>query len=71
MRTEKNFEDTARGIRWDTYKTVTDDREVTFDSHLYSYNPPLPDAPHYETSAPRVAGWDDPDNTTGWADVPE
>jgi hypothetical protein len=76
MRTEKNFEDTARGIRWDTYKTVTDDREVTFEGHLYtypySYNPPPPDdAPHYETSAPRVAGWNDPDNTTGWANVPE
>ena len=28
-------------------------------------------APRYETSAARVAGWNDPGNTTGWAGVPE
>jgi hypothetical protein len=34
------------------------------------YNPPVPEGmPHYETSAPRVGGWPDPNNTTGWADV--
>lgn len=76
MRTEKIFESTARGIRWDTYKTVTENGEVTFDdmihTYTYSYNPPAPDdAPHFETSAPRVAGWNDPGNTTGWAEVPE
>jgi vancomycin resistance protein YoaR len=76
MTTEKIFEDTTRGIRWDTYKKVTEDGEVTFDDRIhtytYSYNPPPPeDGPHYDTSAPRVSGWDDPGNTTGWAEVPE
>ena len=76
MATEKIFESTARGIRWDTFKTVTEDGEVTQDGRIYtytySYNPPPPeDAPHYETSAPRVSGWSDPGNTTGWAEVPE
>ena len=76
MRTEKIFEDTTRGIRWDTYKKVTEDGEVTRDgllhTYTYSYNPPAPEGgPHYETSAPRVSGWNDPGNTTGWAEVPE
>jgi vancomycin resistance protein YoaR len=76
MRTEKIFEDTTRGIRWDTFKTVTENGEVTYDdmihTYTYSYNPPTPEGgPHYETSAPRVAGWNDPGNTTGWAEVPE
>jgi vancomycin resistance protein YoaR len=76
LTTEKIFEDTTRGIRWDTYKKVTENGEVTYDdmihTYTYSYNPPAPDdAPHYETSAPRVAGWNDPGNTTGWAEVPE
>ncbi len=76
MSTEKIFEDTTRGIRWDTYKKVTENGEVTFDGRIhtytYSYNPPPPeDGPHYETSAPRVSGWNDPGNTTGWAEVPE
>ena len=76
MTTEKIFESTARGIRWDTYKKVTEDGRVTFNDRIhtytYSYNPPPPDdAPHYDTSAPRVAGWDDPGNTTGWAEVPD
>ena len=74
MRTEKIFEDTARGIRWDTFKKVTEDGEVTYDGRIhtytYSYNPPAPEnGPHYDTSAPRVSGWNDPGNTTGWADV--
>ncbi len=77
MRTTKIFEDTTRGIRWDTYKKVTGENgEVLRDGLLYkytySYNPPAPDTgPHYETSAPRVSGWSDPGNTTGWAEVPE
>ena len=75
MRTEKIYEDTSRGIKWSTYKTVTnEDGEVIQDgllhSHVYGYNPPAPDGPHYDTSAPRVAGWNDPTNTTGWAPVP-
>jgi vancomycin resistance protein YoaR len=72
MRTEKIFERTDRGIKWATYKTVTnEDGKVLFDGlihqYIYSYNPPTPDGPHYETSIPRVSGWKDPTNTTGWA----
>jgi vancomycin resistance protein YoaR len=76
MRTVKIFEDTTRGIKWTTYKKVTKDGEVIRNGFLhtyrYSYNPPVPDnAPHYDTNAPRVSGWSDPGNTTGWAEVPE
>ena len=73
MRTEKMWEDLDRGIKWNTYKKVTDeDGKVIRDGLLYSYryswNPPVPeDAPHYKTTAPRVGGWPDPTNTTGWA----
>jgi vancomycin resistance protein YoaR len=71
MRTEKVFERTDRGIKWATYKTVTnEDGKVIFDGliheYIYSYNPPIPDGPHYDTSVPRVSGWKDPTNTTGW-----
>ena len=39
--------------------------------YIYSYNPPVDESlPHYDTSAPRVSGWNDPGNTTGWAEVP-
>ncbi|MDP9478222.1 MAG: VanW family protein [Actinomycetota bacterium] len=74
MRSEKVFEDPARGIKWATYKKVTKGNEVLFDGLLhqdvYSYNPPVPEGvPHYETSKPRVGGWPDPGNTTGWADA--
>lgn len=75
MRTEKVFEDPSRGIKWATYKTVkSEDGEVLRDGllheYIYAYNPPSPeDGPHYETSAPRVSGWNDPTNTTGWAEV--
>jgi vancomycin resistance protein YoaR len=76
MRTEKIFESTVRGIKWATYKKVTRDGEVLFDGlihdYVYSYNPPVDEnLPHYDTSAPRVSGWNDPGNTTGWAEVPE
>ena len=72
MTTEKKWEDSVRGIKWTTYKKVTEDGEVIRDGYLYSYrysyNPPVPEnAPHYKTTAPRVAGWSDPTNTTGWA----
>ncbi|HSL00229.1 MAG TPA: VanW family protein [Rubrobacteraceae bacterium] len=75
MRTEKVFEDPNRGIKWATYKTVkNEDGEVIQDGllhdYIYGYNPPSPDGgPHYETSTPRVSGWNDPTNTTGWAEV--
>ena len=73
MSTKKMWEDLNRGIKWNTYKKVTDkDGKVIQDRLLYSYryswNPPVPaDAPHYKTTAPRVSGWSDPTNTTGWA----
>jgi vancomycin resistance protein YoaR len=75
MRTEKVFEDPSRGIKWATYKKVTsEDGEVLRDGllheYIYGYNPPSPeDGPHYDTSVPRVSGWNDPTNTTGWNDV--
>jgi vancomycin resistance protein YoaR len=75
MRTEKVWERPQVGIKWATYKKVTDeDGKVLFDGHLhsyiYGYNPPVPEGvPHYDTSVPRVAGWPDPTNTTGWANV--
>jgi vancomycin resistance protein YoaR len=72
MRTEKIYEDPVKGIKWTTYKKVTEDGKVTRDGFLYTYrysfNPPVPEnAPHYKATAPRVAGWADPTNTTGWA----
>ena len=72
MSTKKIYEDPVKGIKWTTYKKVTQDGEVIRDGYLYSYrysfNPPVPaDAPHYKTTAPRVGGWPDPTNTTGWA----
>jgi vancomycin resistance protein YoaR len=71
MRTEKIYEDPVKGIKYNTYKKVTEDGKVIRDGFLYTYrysfNPPIPeDAPHYKTTAPRVAGWADPTNTTGW-----
>ena len=72
MSTKKIYEDPVKGIKWTTYKKVTEDGEVIRDGFLYTYrysfNPPPPEnAPHYKTTAPRVAGWSDPTNTTGWA----
>ncbi len=74
MHTEKDWERPQVGIKWSTYKTVTKDGKVIQDGkiydYIYGYNPPIPeDVPHYDTSAPRVAGWPDPTNTTGWANV--
>ena len=71
MRTEKIFERPQVGIKWATYKKVTKDGKVLFDGlihdYIYAYNPPVPDGgPHYDTSIPRVSGWSDPTNTTGW-----
>jgi vancomycin resistance protein YoaR len=73
MRTVKIFERPQVGIKWATYKTVTNnDGKVLFDGlihdYIYAYNPPAPEGgPHYDTSIPRVSGWKDPTNTTGWA----
>jgi vancomycin resistance protein YoaR len=72
MRTEKVWERPQVGIKWATYKKVTKDGEVLQDGkiydYIYGYTPPIPEeVPHYDTSVPRVAGWSDPTNTTGWA----
>jgi vancomycin resistance protein YoaR len=72
MSTKKMWEDLDRGIKWNTYKKVTEDGKVIRDGLLYTYryswNPPVPEnAPHYKTTAPRVGAWPDPTNTTGWA----
>ncbi len=73
MRTEKVWERPQVGIKWATYKKVTDeDGKVLFDGkiydYIYGYTPPVPDnVPSYDTSVPRVSGWSDPTNTTGWA----
>lgn len=74
MRSEKVFEDLQWGIKWVTYKKVEQDGEVLYDGliheDLYSFNPPPPEgAPSYDTTAPRVGGWEDPNNTTCWADA--
>jgi vancomycin resistance protein YoaR len=75
MRTKKIWERPQVGIKWATYKTVTNKKgKVLFDGkiydYIYSYNPPIPEGlPHYDTSVPRVSGWSDPTNTTGWASV--
>jgi vancomycin resistance protein YoaR len=72
MRTVEIFERPQVGIKWATYKTVTNkDGKVIFDGlihdYIYSYNPPIPEGgPHYDTSIPRISGWKDPTNTTGW-----
>ena len=71
MRTEKIWERPQVGIKWATYKKVTKDGKVLQDGliydYIYAYNPPVPEGmPHYDTSVPRVAGWSDPTNTTGW-----
>jgi vancomycin resistance protein YoaR len=71
MSTKKIYEDPVLGIKWNTYKKVTDkDGKVIQDgllySYNYSYNPPLPaNAPHDKATPPRVGGWSDPTNTTG------
>ena len=73
MRTKKIWEDHTRGIKWSTYKKVTDKNGKVISngllhSYIYSYNPPVPaGVPHDQTSVPRVGGWPDPTNTTGWA----
>ncbi len=60
MRSEKIFEDLQRGIKWATYKKVTQDGEVTYDGllheDLYSFPPPesVGDEGYNEV---RVGGW--------------
>src|SRR5918992_3121510 len=70
LHTEKVWERPQVGIKWATYKKVTEGGKVLQDGliydYVYSYNPPVPEGvPHYDTSVPRVSGWSDPTNTTG------
>jgi hypothetical protein len=71
MDSEKVEEDLNKGIKWDTYKKVTDDNGNVLEDGLlyetvYSYNPPVPSEMKHETREPRGSGWLDPNNTTGW-----
>jgi vancomycin resistance protein YoaR len=71
MYSEKVSEDLQKGIKWDTYKKVTDENGKVLEDGLlfetvYSYNPPLPPELKHETNEPRGAGWVDTSNTTGW-----
>jgi hypothetical protein len=72
MDSEKVEEDLGKGIKWDTYKKVSEDGEMVEDGLLYettySYNPPVPDSIKHETSEPRGSGWVDATNTTNWND---
>jgi vancomycin resistance protein YoaR len=73
MSSEKVDEDLNKGIKWSTYKKVTDENgKVTEDGLLfdtvYSYNPPVPADMKHETSEPRGSGWLDMSNTTNWND---
>ena len=72
MDSEKVEEDLGKGIKWDTYKKVSEDGEMLEDGLLfettYSYNPPVPDEIKHETSEPRGSGWVDATNTTNWND---
>ena len=72
MDSEKVEENPNKGIKWDTYKTVKDDKGNVLEDGLlfetvYSYNPPVPAGMEHKTNEPRGSGWLDPDNTTGWA----
>jgi len=76
MNTEKISQSTVDGIKWVTYKKViAADGEVLYDDLMYggpstySWNPPTPAALDHETHEPRVSGWLDPGNTTGWSDL--
>jgi vancomycin resistance protein YoaR len=74
MNTEKISQSTSEGIKWITYKKIVGaDGEVLFDDVMYegtySWNPPTPAALEHETNEPRVSGWLDPGNTTGWSEI--
>ncbi|WP_047865384.1 VanW family protein [Rubrobacter aplysinae] len=59
MRSEQDFKDTDRGIKWSTYKTVKKDGEVIREGllheDLYSYPPPEASDEGYNDV--RVGGW--------------
>ena len=73
MSAEKVEQSPTEGIKWVTYKKVTDENgEVISDGvigeSIYSFNPPVPEDMKHETAEPRTSGWLDPSNTTGWAE---
>jgi vancomycin resistance protein YoaR len=72
MDSERVEEDLNKGIKWATYKKVTDNGKVVQDGLLfetvYSYNPPAPPELKHETNEPRGSGWVDMSNTTNWND---
>ncbi len=72
MNSEKVDQDPNKGIKWATYKKVTDKNGKVLQDGLlfetvYSYNPPTPEGLKHETYEPRGAGWVDSANTTNWA----
>ncbi|MDX6381587.1 MAG: hypothetical protein QOI57_2611 [Rubrobacteraceae bacterium] len=73
MDSEKVEEDLNKGIKWATYKKVTDNNGKVLEDGLlyetvYSYNPPVPADLKHETHEPRGSGWVDASNTTNWND---
>jgi vancomycin resistance protein YoaR len=64
MRSEQDFKDTDRGIKWSTYKTVKEEGQVTQEGllheDLYSYPPPesVGDEGYNDV---RVGGWSSPE----------
>ncbi len=72
MNSERIEEDPNKGIKWATYKTVTDNGKTVEDGQwfetVYSYNPPTPPELKHETHEPRGSGWVDTSNTTNWND---
>jgi hypothetical protein len=69
MTSKKVEESLSKGIKWDTYKKVTDENgKVTQDGLLYesvySYSPPVPAGLDHGTT-PRGSTWLDPTHTTG------
>ena len=59
MRSEQDFKDTDRGIKWSTYKTVKDDGEVVQEGKIYEdlYSYPPPEASEEGYNDVRVGGW--------------
>ena len=73
MSAEKVEQSPTEGIKWVTYKKVTDGNgkvlsDGVIGESIYSFNPPVPEDMKHETAEPRTSGWLDPTNTTGWAD---
>ncbi|MDN5696544.1 MAG: VanW family protein [Rubrobacter sp.] len=59
MRSEQDFKDTERGIKWSTYKTVEEDGEIVQQGQIYEdlYSFPPPEASDEGYNDVRVGGW--------------